>query len=365
VKVLLDSNIYKHDLTLDGAKFRLLVSQAAQGRFGLALPEVVAREVTALYHREIETKLRELGKASRRLRSLRVPVAEQELIDIEGKTASFREYLESKVLGDGAGELVGLPDISHDALIDKAVGRRRPFGGKGSGYRDALIWQNVIALIQGNEAVALVTDNYKDFAATDGRSLHDDLLAELKHAGGAPDSVLLYRDLDSFLKAWVPVEEAALHRVRELLGEEFTRAQLENALATVLAQLALPDEGRGFLTGFNIDSEGAWIETLDSLESVEATSAYSLGGEDASVELSADVAVTVDFLAHKGDLYSAERMYDLGDEIDPPFRIYDYDFNESMAAAEATLDLSLTVQATFHAEAEELDDIEITDIEQA
>lgn len=364
MEVMLDSNIYRHDLTLDGGKFRLLFNQAAQGRFHLVLPEVVAREVTELYRREINTRFKELEKFARRLKSLRIPVSEQEPIDMEVKAAEFRGYLESKIFEAG-GEVVQLPEVSHDHLVNKAIRRRKPFSGKGAGYRDALIWQTAAGLISGEKTVALITDNYKDFAAADGETIHADLIAELEEAGGKAESVLLYRDLDSFLKAWVPVEEAALQRVRDLLGDEAKRARLEDALATLLGQFPLPDEGRGFLGSLSVSSEGAWIETFDALESVEATNAYSLSDGDASVELTVEAAVTVDFLAHKGDLYSAEQMYDLGDEIDPPFHIYDYDYNDWMAAAQAPMNLSLSVEATFSAEPEELDDIEIIDIDQA
>lgn len=364
LKVLLDSNIYKHDLTLDGGKFRLLFSQAAQGRFHLVLPEVVAREASELYRREIDAKLEVIEKAASRLESLQVSVANQELNDLEAKAAEFRKYLESKVLGD-RGELVALSDISHSELIDKAIGKRRPFSGKGAGYRDALIWQNVVSTAASGQKLALVTSNHKDFAGTDHSKLHGDLIAELDEAGVSPDSVLLYPDLDSFLRAWVPEEEAALQQVKDLLGEEANFARFEDALASAIGDLVLPNEGQGILRGFEIHSEGAWIETLDKLKSVEATSAYSLDDKDASIELLAEVVVTVDFLAHKGDLYSAEQMYDLGDEIDPPFHIYDYDYNKSLGAAEAQMELSLTVQATFNAESRELDDLEITDIDQA
>lgn len=364
MEVLLDSNIYRHDLTLDGGKFRLLFNQAAQGRFNLVLPEVVAREVPELYRREIDTKLKELGRSARRLKSLQIPVAEQKAIDMEVKAAEFRGYLESKILEAG-GEVVQLPDVSHDHLVNKAIRRRKPFSGKGAGYRDALIWQTTAGLTREDKTVALITDNYKDFASADSETLHADLISELEEAGGKAESVLLYRDLDSFLKAWVPVEEAALQRVRDLLGDEAKRARLEEALATLLGQFPLPDEGRGFLGSLSVNPEGAWIETFNELESIEATSAYSLSGDDASVELTARVAVTIDFLAHKGDLYSAEQMYDLGDEIDPPFYIYDYDYNDWMAAAAAPMNLSLSVEATFRAEPEELDDIEIIDIDQA
>ena len=361
MKVLLDSNIYRQDLTLDGGKFRLLFSQASQGRFEIALPEVVARETTELYRREIDERLNALDKAGRRLRSLRIPIAERNPVDKETEAEEFRKYLESKVLSGGA--LLGLPDVSHDHLVDQAIHKRRPFSGKDAGYRDALIWQSAMALAANDETVVLVTDNRKDFAAADGETLHPDLVAELEAAGAKCDSVLLYRDLDDFLEAWVPKEEAALQPVKELLADPEELAMLEDKLATVLAQLELPNEGHAFLTGLDIYSEGAWVETLDKIESIEVESAYSLGEQDASVELEATVLATIVFLANKGDLYSAERMHDLGEENDPPFYIYDYDYNDSLAAAEAPVKLSLAVQATFRAGSGELDDIEITDID--
>jgi PIN domain len=364
LKVLLDSNIYRHDLSLEGSWFRLLFAQAEQGRFVLVLPEVVARETSDLYRRELNKSVRELRKTGRRLRSLRVDVAELEPVNVEAKTAEFREYLESKVKAAG-GELAGFPDVSHGSLVDKAIARRRPFGGSGSGYRDALIWESAKAHATADEIVALASANHKDFAVADGKGLHADLTAELRDAGLDQNSVQLYRDLESFLKAVVPVEEAALHQVTELLKEDSQLAQLEDKLATALSNYPLPDEGRGFFAELGISSEGAWIEILNEVESVDARSAYALGDGNVSVELDVKASATIDFLAYKGDLYSAERMYDLGDEIDPPFHIYDYDHNESMAAAEAPMDLSLTVQAALRTESSELDDVEITDIDRA
>ena len=364
LKVLLDSNIYRHDLTLDRLWFQLLFAQVRQGRFGLVLPEIVARETSDLYRRELEKSLRDLGKASRRLRSLRLDVPEPEAIDFGQKTTEFRQHLESKVIGVG-GELTDLPEVPHGPLVDKAIARQRPFGGSGSGYRDALIWEGVKAQVAAGETVALVTSNHKDFASPDGQGLHHDLIAELAEAGLNLEAVQLYADLETLLKALVPAEETALHQAAVLLEEGPPLARLENELATALSNYPLPDEGRGFLAGLEISSEGAWIEALDHVASVEPRSAYSLSEGEVSVELGVEVDVTVDFLAHKGDLYSAERMYDLGDEIDPPFHIYDYDYNRWMAAATAPMTLSLTVQTVLKTEPGELSHVEITDIDQA
>jgi len=53
-------------------------------------------------------------------------------------------------------------------------------------------------------------------------------------------------------------------------------------------------------------------------------------------------------------------MYDLGDEIDLPFRIYDYDYNKSMAAAEVPMTLSLTVADVLRTESGELVEVRVT-----
>ena len=350
-------------MSLDGPWFRLLFAQVQRGTFGLVLPEVVARETSDLYRRELDKSLRELRRTSRRLRSLRLDVAEPGPIDLEAKTTGFREYLESQITGAGGG-LAGIPDVPHGPLVDKAIGKRRPFGGSGSGYRDALIWENAKALATAGEAVALVTSNHKDFESADVHGLHLDLLAELDAAGVDRDAIRLYRDLESLLRALVPVEEAALHQATVLLDEDGAFARFSDDLSTALSNYPLPDEGQGFFTGLEITPEGAWIETLDHIASVEPRSAYALSDGEISVELGVDVSVTVDFLAHKGDLYSAEGMYDLGDEIDLPFRIYDYDYNKSMAAAEAAMTLSLTVQAVLRTESNDLSEVEVTDIDQ-
>lgn len=322
----------------------------------------MAREVADLYRREIVDKLGELVRATKRLGNLRIEVATQDTVDERAASQEFRQLLESKVLGSG-GQLLPLPDVSHDTLVDHAIHRRRPFGGKGTGYRDALIWQNALTLAEAGETVAFVTANHKDFAGADGVKLNPDLTRELEERGAAGDSVLLYGDLDAFLEAWAVRTEEALGRVREYLHREEALATVEDRLATAVALMELPYEGRPFLAELNIEPEGAWVQTLDSIEEIEAGEAYILGDDQASVELTAVVGATVDFFARKGDVYTHESMHDLGDEIDPPFYVYDYDYNATLVAAEAPIRLILTLQATFHVGSEDLEDLEVTDVE--
>lgn len=362
MQVLLDSNIYGRDLTLAGAKFRLLFDQAKEGQFRLALPEVIAREVTELYRREVSQRQGELVKASKRLGALRIPVLTEEAVDAEEASTGFRKLLEAKVL-DAGGQLLPLPNVSHEELVELAVRRRRPFREKGSGYRDALIWQSVLGLAEADETVAFVTDNHRDFAGPDGQTLHADLVGQLHEAGTDPASVLLYRDLDDFFNAWAARAENALKRVRMLLTDKDAIEKLEEQLGVALAMRELPHEGRPFLASIGVDAEGAWIDTLESIEPIQASEAFALAEHAASIEFEVITTVTVDFLAHKGDVYAAERMHDLGDEIDPTFSVYDFDYNETLAAAETRLQVALTFQATYVLDTNELTDIEVTDIE--
>jgi hypothetical protein len=88
--------------------------------------------------------------------------------------AAFREQL----AGLGV-SMPPLPDVSHDALVSRALARRQPFDAKGhDGYRDALLWENVKLLAESGPVV-LVSNDRKAFAErrTEGW-LSDDLAQE-------------------------------------------------------------------------------------------------------------------------------------------------------------------------------------------
>jgi hypothetical protein len=123
------------------------------------------------------------GDASRRL-------------DVNSCAADYEKRLRERLV-QASVQILPLPATDHMAMLNRDLERRRPFR-EGKGYRDALLWESVIALAADTgPRVALVTENKKDFARDE--QLHPDLAADLAAIDLPPDRVLLLPSLpDAF-----------------------------------------------------------------------------------------------------------------------------------------------------------------------
>lgn len=110
------------------------------------------------------------------------------------------------------------PEVSHEAVVDRAVSRTPPFDAKGGGYRDTLVWFSVIALVEHGHTVHLASRD-RGFAGPDG-ALKRELVREVEVLGG---SVSLVRDLKQWLveRAGVKDAEPTRDHDRERRHEEF------------------------------------------------------------------------------------------------------------------------------------------------
>src|SRR5262249_54391515 len=140
--------------------------------------------------------------------------------------ADLTERLE-EVLGIA---VLDWPDVPHSDLVSRAVSRRPPFDSKGSGYRDSLVWANVLELAKARADVALCSED-KIFAGQD-ETLAPQLQAEIATIGG---SVELVRDLGKWLLDQLPWTSdslaAAVARGRD---EEFYQFLLQSDLQQYL-----------------------------------------------------------------------------------------------------------------------------------
>ena len=166
VTVVLDSTCLISDFLLRSAPFESLTERGATGALSIVVPEVVVRETTARFGRHCE-EVADLDRRSKALRSrLGLPDASAKL-DVAAATSSYELELRSSLETHGA-QIVPIPAVPHEQLVDHAVLRRKPFADSGSGYRDALIWSTVLERA-GQGPVVLVSNNHKDFAESDDR----------------------------------------------------------------------------------------------------------------------------------------------------------------------------------------------------
>lgn len=101
--------------------------------------------------------------------------------------------------------IIPLPKAATKKILRRDLEERKPFDTSGKGFRDTLIWENVLEECdQHSEPIVIITAD-SDFGiftkgATDLPKLHDDLINDLTSAGFSPERVLIRRSIDEFNK---------------------------------------------------------------------------------------------------------------------------------------------------------------------
>jgi hypothetical protein len=181
--VVIDANaIVQGPWWLDSAAWRVLLYQARRGAIRLVVPEVVIREAVGCFQRALEDRLDKCRSAARNLRDLtRTELAAVDM-EIAGSTGAYETHLRA-TLSDAHALLTPLPEIDISSLVDRAVGRRRPFDDSGSGFRDSLLWEAVVleVLDDAEAEVALVSNDHHAFwESAQSSILHPHLVEDLR-----------------------------------------------------------------------------------------------------------------------------------------------------------------------------------------
>jgi hypothetical protein len=171
---------------LESAAWRVLLHQSGTQQIHLVVPDLVVREAVARFRDDLRARVARLVTALDKLGNL-VPVIRLPDVDENAEVVAYEKDLRIKLAAAGA-EVAALPAVDLVSLTQDAIDRRRPFDEKGSGFRDALLWQMVLATVKQDlgQHVALVShDNraFGDASKSSAVSLHVDLSSDLAKAG--------------------------------------------------------------------------------------------------------------------------------------------------------------------------------------
>jgi len=212
--IVLDANIFFKDLRLS-KDLNLLFRGIDNIPFAVRIPEIVVQETINLYKERRQTHLSKLNSSQRLLKSITslemdLDINEEEL---DADLLDYEKFLREKI--EAFGEICPIPNVHQQTLITKALERRKPFNTNGEGFRDVLIWENILELAQKEdcEEIALVTENIKDFAEGDG--LHSQLVDDLAKKGVDEEKVKLYLKLEDFLEKKVIPKLDELEDIRD------------------------------------------------------------------------------------------------------------------------------------------------------
>lgn len=221
-EVVLDTTELRRDWLAVGFRMQLLATRALHGSLSVNIPPSVLEELIAHHERELASTVQQLAKTAHAMGMLGSPVpsADSPPMDYRGYLLErFDEVLSFRVLD--------WPQISHRDLVDRAVRRIAPFDLKGGGYRDSLVWANVLELAGAGAAVVLVS---ADRAFSDNAGgLHPDLVAELE---ALPGSVQLVQDLSAWLLSTLTDASSLIEAVQVERDQEFTDYYFQSDLQT-------------------------------------------------------------------------------------------------------------------------------------
>jgi len=194
--VVLDTSVLHNDYTLDKAPIRELLNVAALCSAVVTLPRIAFDEHVRHYEEDSNEYRRQIKKALEGLNHL--PLQDNATAQIPEVTKPYSEFLQD-VVGERNAEILDYPQVDHKFVLQRDFERRKPFGEKGKGYRDTLIWETILELLHRIESIEVIfiTSNHKDFAESGSGPLHRHLIKDLIERGYGEECVHLELSLKS------------------------------------------------------------------------------------------------------------------------------------------------------------------------
>jgi hypothetical protein len=219
--IVLDTTETFGDLRLEGPDYAFLRSYIVRHPASLIVPQIVAEETVNHFREQLKAAIDEVRGSVRAVGRVCPHLLEKMEIDcdLDWEVSVYRDHLQ-KQLKALLAKQPAYESIRISSLVARALARRKPFDTKGAaGFRDALIWETVLAAIGSEKAteVVLVTRNKRDFGEH-GR-LADDLAADLAAYGMSQGMVVVCEGLQRFVNERVKPSLETLDEIKQKLNE--------------------------------------------------------------------------------------------------------------------------------------------------
>ncbi len=357
--VVIDTNIFYDDLRLKKS-LDLLFRKIENVQFSLRIPEVVVQETINIYKEQRQSHLSKFlshAKELKSLTSLEIEISFEEG-DITRDIEEYEHFLRKKILSNG--DIVPLPELSLQTLIDRDLARRKPFKENGVGFRDALIWETILALVIRDECkgVAFITKNAKDFLEKD--KLHPHLIQDVEERHINPDVIKLFSSIEQFIDALVIPALSDIEGIRDAIAN----ATHPNIDLDAITENYIWD----LITGFEVDPHCLpnYCEDNDDLAISAGVREYEMLSDDLSVKRLSNVEllITASYkLDCELDVFVPrwETFYESFEE--QGFFLSDPDWNETYALASIVLPFKITLRYIYNQQEEEITSADIVSAE--
>lgn len=356
MRIVIDTTTIVRDYRLEGSLFEVLAEGMDRAGHTLFVPNVVVDESIRRFAEDSASEVRALNKQVRRSRRVLSQLAPQEIDDEQVKTLrdEYNLFIR-KALEELGTTFLPYPQVDHESIVQRELSGRKPFSS-GKGYRDFLIWKTVLELAaQDEERVIFVSENTADFANEQNDGFHDHLLADLDSAGLSRDQVMLSTGLQDFVERFLKPSLDKLQGLEaEVMSGKFRGTNLKEAIGLLIQEKTAGDEWNPADLGFDDRLTSPTLDMVEDVHEIDVLDVRGLEGDRALIEVEALCGCVFDVYVEKGDLWVLEDE-DLG--------IWDYDWNEWVAAGNKRGDVKASITFIVDLNSGEIESSEMTDIE--
>ncbi|WP_244310456.1 PIN domain-containing protein [Leptospira noumeaensis] len=217
--------------------------------------------------------------------------------------------------------------MNFENIFNKALLKKRPFRENEKGFRDALIWENILQMVKmysdDENPIVFISANINDFCSKEKNHngayrIHEDLKKDLAKLNLPENSVIVYTSLKQFFEC----EFSKLLNDIELLKSE--NLETEKILVNKLNNLINSEKLFGKLITISVDelqkSDIVKISSIKSARIIEAYRnwTYSING-DLTIRIKGILTFLKDNSKSEGkfelyaDYSSSEKKFDFND----------------------------------------------------
>lgn len=153
MKIVIDTNIIYGDFFLKNAQIISLCGTASRCGIEVYIPEVVVDEIINQYREKLVEICPKVNDCIRGIVQIAPQYAFNNPFTDTEKDKLLKEYelyLHNRINDLGI-KIIPYPQISHKDVVKRDLARKRPFQNSGKGYRDALIWESVLDIMEHTE----------------------------------------------------------------------------------------------------------------------------------------------------------------------------------------------------------------------
>jgi|ERR1700722_15783294 len=350
MKIILDSTAYRADFLLKGNAFQILLPALERIGASIILPEVVLEEVVNGYREELskyQTSIQKLNRDARRL-GLNEPGLEFSDEMVSTELARYKKQLVTTLKA----EIPEIPNTPHPDFVKRALARRKPFNENGAGYRDALIWETVLRVLERSSTTdCFVTANTRDFCR--GDALHSDLLQDVEQRGIPANRLMFFPSVDKLNAALVlPKLEHLKDVLNQVAADKWGTFRLKNWVLSDLGELMLKSNVAMHLS--KLASEGSIVHgpTVKSVKGSFVDDVRGIPGGKILVSARAELIVEMAF-----GLMGEDHFGGFWEEIRTLPSFYGFGFTEQTVDVEA--EFSLVIEpSSYEVVSAQIDEIE-------